>query len=226
MNLAHHAVTLAIRGLSDTLCQVNDEQLKHVPKRGPLILVCNHINFLDVPVLYTHLQPRPITGFAKAETWDSAPMALLFNLWGAIPIRRGEADLRALRSGIAALEAGKILAIAPEGTRSGHGCLQRGHPGVVLMALHTKAPLLPIVYYGGEAFRDNFKRLSRTDFHISVGQPFHLHHGGVKVTKHVRREMLDEIMYQLAWLLPEAYRGEYADISRATQRYLRRVDLM
>jgi len=97
--------------------------------------------------------PRPLTGFAKAETWDNPAMAMLFDLWQAIPIRRGEVDLEAIRQALSVLQSGGILAVAPEGTRSGHGRLGRGNPGVVLLAQMSGAPLLPLVYYGGESFK-------------------------------------------------------------------------
>ena len=58
--------------------------------------------------------------------------------------------------------------IAPEGTRSGNGRLQRGLPGAVLLAMRSGAPLLPMAYYGGEKFRDNLRNLRRTDFHIQI----------------------------------------------------------
>ena len=54
-----------------------------------------------------------------------------------------------------------------------------------------------------------------------VGQPFYLRADGVKVTRQVRQQMADEIMYQLAALLPPAYRGHYADLDAATETYLR-----
>jgi 1-acyl-sn-glycerol-3-phosphate acyltransferase len=102
-----------------------------------LILVANHINFLEVPIMFTHLQPRPVTGFAKVETWNNPAMGALFDLWGAIPLKRGSADTVAFKRGLEVLEAGKILAVAPEGTRSGNGMLQKGHPGVVMLALRS-----------------------------------------------------------------------------------------
>ncbi len=221
MAIAARVVNTTIKGLTRAICRVDDSQLVHVPERGPLIIVANHVNFLEVPLLFTHLQPRPVTGFAKAETWDNPAMALLFNLWGAIPLERGEADKGALQRALAALEAGQILAVAPEGTRSGHGRLGRGHPGIVLLALRSGAPLLPIVYYGGERLRRNLASLRRTDFHIVVGQPFHVDAGGAKVTREVRRQITDEIMYQLAALLPPDYRGYYADLASASETYLR-----
>jgi 1-acyl-sn-glycerol-3-phosphate acyltransferase len=195
--------------------------LSRIPDRGPLIILGNHVNFLEVPLLYVYFQPRPVLGFAKAETWDNPAKRFLFDLGGAIPLNRGEADVTAFRQALRVLEAGHILAVAPEGTRSGHGRLQVGLPGSVFLALRTGAPLLPVVHYGGERFWHNLSRLRRTDFHVVVGQPFFLDPGGVKVTGRVRQQMTQEIMYQMAALLPPPYRGVYSDLSRATERYVR-----
>jgi 1-acyl-sn-glycerol-3-phosphate acyltransferase len=221
LTLTGRIVASSIKRLIRILCRVNDAQLARVPDRGPLIIVANHVNFLEVPLLYTHLRPRPVTGFAKAEVWDNPALRVLFDMFGAIPLNRGEADVTALRQALKVLEAGQILAVAPEGTRSGHGRLQRGRPGVVLLALRSGAPLLPMVFYGGERIWRNLSRLRRTDFHIVVGQPCYLDAGGVKVTRQVRQQMIDEIMYQMAALLPPAYRGVYPDLAAATETYLR-----
>lgn len=220
MNLAYAVVTTSIKSLTRILCNVDDSQLIHVPEQGPLIIACNHINFMDVPLLYSHLQPRNITGFAKAETWDNPAMAFLFDLWGAIPIQRGQADTKAVRRALEALKEGKILGIAPEGTRSGDGRLGRGHPGIVILAQRSHAPILPIVYYGGEQLRDNLNRLKRTDFHIRVGRTFTLQFSDGKLAREVRDRMVDEIMFQLAELLPEGYRGYYSDLSKLTTNHL------
>ena len=221
MTFTYRVVTSTIKGLTRILCRVDDAQVAQVPDQGPLILVANHINFLEVPLLYTHLQPRPVTGFAKAELWDNLALRQLIKLWEAIPLERGEADTSAIRQALKALKANRILAIAPEGTRSGHGRLQRGRPGAVFLALHSGASLLPVVYHGGEKFWHNLARLHRTDFHIAVGQPFYLEAGEAKVTQDVRQRMVDEIMYQMAALLPPAYRGVYSDLAAASEIYLR-----
>ena len=221
MTLTYRVVFSMIKGLMRVLCRVDDAQLARVPDQGPLIIVANHVNFLEVPLIYTHLQPRPLTGFAKVEAWNNPLIGALFDLGGAIPLYRGEADLLAFRQALKALEAGRILALAPEGTRSGHGRLQRGRSGAVLLALRSGAPLLPLVYYGGELFWRNLTHLRRTDFHIVVGQPFYLDASGVKVTRQVRQQMIDEVMYQMAALLPPAYRGVYSDLTAATEAYLR-----
>ena len=223
MSLAYSVVTTSIKSLTRILCKVDDSQLSNVPEQGPLIIVSNHINFIEVPVVYTHLQPRNITGFVKAETWDNPAMGLLFDLWGGIPIQRGEADSSAFRSALEALKQGKILAIAPEGSRSGDGKLLKGQPGVVMLAFRSDAPIIPLVYYGGERLRDNLNKLKRTDFRIRVGKIFKLSFPNGKLNRDLRITMVDEIMYQIASLLPQEYRGYYADISKLSTNYIKFV---
>jgi 1-acyl-sn-glycerol-3-phosphate acyltransferase len=221
MTFKKRLVNTTIKNLTRVVCRVDADQFKHVPEQGPLIIVANHINFIEVPLIYTHLQPRLVTGFAKAETWDNRFMAYLFDLWEAIPLRRGEPDLIAIKRAIEVLEDGQIIAVAPEGTRSGDGCLQRGHPGVVFLALRSRAPILPLAYYGGEHIGRNIRRLRRTDFHVKVGRPFTIDASGVRVTKKIRQKIADEIMYQVSAILPTQYRGVYSDLENATQKYLR-----
>lgn len=220
MSLVFTVVTTSIKSLTRILCKVDDRELINVPAKGPLIIASNHINFMEVPLMYTHLQPREVTGFAKAETWNNPAMAFLFDLWGAIPLQRGQADAKAFRQALQVLQQGKILAVAPEGTRSKHGKLQPGLPGIVMLAFHSKAPILPLVYYGGEHLSDNLKRLRRTEFHIRVGKMFRLSFDGHKIDQELRKEMVDEIMYQLAVLLPEENRGYYADMTKYSTNHL------
>lgn len=220
MTLSAWLVNSTIKTLSRMLCRVHDQALSRVPAQGPLILVSNHINFLDIPVLYTHLLPRPLTGFAKIETWQDPLLRPLANLWRGIPIRRGEPDLAALRAGLKALQEGYIVAIAPEGTRSGDGRLRRGHPGVAILAQMSGAPLLPMAFWGNEQFHANLRRLRRTDFWIAVGEKLRLKPLPEKTGRAVRQRITDEIMYQIAALLPPQYRGAYADLEQATMDYI------
>src|SRR5512136_2756774 len=122
------SISWGIRLGTNILCRIEGSELAMVPMGGPLILAINHINSLEVPLLFAYLQPRRLIGLAKIETWDSKFMGWLFDLWNAIPVRRGEVDLEAIRRCLAALETGDILAVAPEGTRSRRGKLLRGQP--------------------------------------------------------------------------------------------------
>ena len=220
MIILHRLTCWLVRVGTRLLCRIHGQDLARIPAKGPLLLVTNHIGSLEVPLLFAHLQPRPITGFAKIETWDDPLMGWLFDLWGAIPIRRGEADLEAVRRGFKALSSGCILAVAPEGTRSRHGRLLRGHPGIVSLALRSGATILPLAHWGGENFSRNLRQFKRTDFHIRVGTPFRLAANSEKVTRALRQQMTDEIMVQIARLMPDRYHGEYRQSVGVQTKYL------
>jgi len=203
------------------LFRLEAQGLEQIPARGPLIGIANHTGQVEVPLLYMLFHPRPITGWAKAETWEIPFFHWLFNLWGAIPLHRGEADLPALRAALEKLKQGYIFGVAPEGTRNKTGKLLRGQPGIALLVQQSKAPILPIVHWGGENFLPNLKRLRRTDLHVRVGRIFSITNHGERIPREDRQQITDEMMYQLAALLPEEYRGEYADLSKATTHYLK-----
>ena len=193
---------------------VDDAELVKIPMSGPLILAVNHVNFLDAPIFMTHLQPRNVTALVKEETWKNPFMGALFNLWGGIPIKRGEVDRNAYNLARTSLNEGKILAIAPEGTRSKNGRLQIGHPGITMIAVKTNTPILPVAFYGGELIWDNIHRLVRTPFHIRVGKIFTIDPELSLNDRDLRQKATDQIMYQVADLLPEKYRGVYSDFSK------------
>jgi 1-acyl-sn-glycerol-3-phosphate acyltransferase len=222
--LAYNAVTSGLKGLTAIVCDIDTSEIAKVPAHGPLILYLNHINFLDVPLIYCRLLPRPVTGFAKSETWDHPLLGPLFTLWGAIPLHRGEADTTALRKGLEVLEKGQILGITPEGTRSGDGVLLRAHPGIVSVAIHSGAPLLPIALWGNERFQGNLRKLRRTPVNIRVGDPLHVETGSQRPRSAARQAIADELMYHLAELLPLAYRGVYATPPEE-YRYVAKIDL-
>ena len=220
MSYLESAVNITIKTLTGIACKIDANEIDKIPSQGPLIIVTNHINFIEVPLVYVYLQPRPLTGYVKVESWNNPMIGLLFDLWEAIPVRRGEADISAIREGVRVLKEGQILAVAPEGTRSKHGRLQQGYPGVTMVALMSGAPIMPLVYYGNEYFWDNMKRLKRTDFNIRVGRCFRLDSNGRKVDRKIRLQMTTEIMYQIAGLLPPGNRGIYANLDDATTEFL------
>ncbi len=225
MNLIQWIVTYGCKLGLDIMCKIDSKELHKVPQTGPLMLYTNHTGMVEAPLLYTRLQPRnKLTAIAKIETWDNWFLNWVFTLWGIIPIHRGEADMVAMRKALDALEKGYILGISPEGTRSREGKLLRAHGGIAMLALHSHAPLQAIAHWGGENFGMNVKRFKRTDFHLRVGPLFHLNAHGERVTKEIRQQMADEMMYQLARLLPESYRGEYTDLENATEKYIRYIE--
>lgn len=220
-----HLVTLFIKGVFRVLCRIREEGMETVPTHGPFILILNHINFLEVPVVYTAMYPRLTSSLVKVETWENPFLGRLANLWNGIPLKREVTDFSALRAAEERLGAGHILMVAPEGTRSYDGRMGPGNPGVVTLALRAGVPILPLVHYGGEAFWGNLKKLKRTPVTLRVGTPFRIEVPDGKMNARLRREIINEIMEKIAALLPEYYRGIYSGDPDRSSVYLKPVDL-
>ncbi|HIP87479.1 MAG TPA: 1-acyl-sn-glycerol-3-phosphate acyltransferase [Anaerolineales bacterium] len=207
------------RLIIQAVVRVEATGLERIAPTGPLIVINNHVNWLDAVLTYL-LAPRHLVGFSKIENFQNPLMAPVVRFGGAIPVRRGTPDVTAIRRALDALEAGEALLIDPEGTRSHHGRLQPARSGVIFLALRTGVPILPIAVWGQERFWRNLFRLTRTLVHLRVGYPFYLRAHEGRVRREERERILREVMYQLAALLPPAYRGAYADLENATEEHL------
>jgi len=207
----------------EAMCRIDKSDLHKIPQKGPVIVYSNHTGSIEVPIVFTELLPRPVTGIAKIESWDGWFLNFIFNQWEIIPIRRGEADMAAMRKSLEALEKGFALGIAPEGTRNKTGAMIKAQPGIVTLAQRSGATLIPLGNWGGENFLKNLKSFKRTDFNIRVGEPFKVNTRGERVTGELRQRITDEMMYKVAELLPERYRGVYGDLENATSNYLEKL---
>lgn len=219
MTLLSVLINPPIKAILSTFLKVDSSEVASIPMEGPLIIATNHINSLDAPVGFSHLHPRPLTAFVKTETWDNLFFKFLFTAWDAIPIKRGEVDFTAFRLAEEALAQKKIVIVAPEGTRSKHGRLNQGYPGIALLAIRSGAPILPVVFYGNE----NIKGLrlgKRTDMVIKVGKPFKIELNGRALDRENRLQMTNEIMYEIARILPEENRGIYSDLTKTKKEFL------
>jgi 1-acyl-sn-glycerol-3-phosphate acyltransferase len=186
--------------------------------------VINHINFLEVPLLYIWFLPRKITALVKVETWDHPVFKHLAEMWGGIPVNRNIADTRAIRLGMEALRRKKILVIAPEGTRSRNGRLQQGRAGALIMAMKGPVPISPVAPWGGENFFRNLARMRKTRITIRSGEPFFVDQEDAREIRKNRQETADALMHRIADLLPQAYRGVYNNgVPEAGNAFLRPV---
>ncbi len=217
-------VNAIIRFILHIILKLDVSELKRIPNKGGFLVVVNHVNFLDVPVVITHLQPHRTTGLIKKESWDKPLMAFLFNVWEGIPIDRETADFAAFQQAKQALKAGKILAVSPEGTRTEDGRLIRGKPGIAMLAVKTNVPIFPIAYYGHEHFKANIKRLKRSPMKIRVGKPFRINLQGQSKDKDILQTVTDSIMLEIAALMPDEYHGYYQSKMGARGIYLDYLD--
>jgi len=193
-----------------TLTRLEVQGQELAPERGPYILVANHLHWLDSPVLLTTL-PHPARVFA-GEKWEGRFLiGFLLKSVNAIFVNRGEVDRRALREALATLKAGGVLGMAPEGTRSKTGGLQRGRSGAAYLAYQSGARLAPVVCTGQEHVISCLLRLRRARVRVVFGLPFDPPPVEGKVTPAHLDSFTEQIMHRLAALLPPEYRGVYAD---------------
>lgn len=213
-------ITFVIKMILSVICKVDKEEIKNIPEEGPLLLIFNHINFLEVPIIYLSLQPRKVGAIVKKENWDNWFFRILSNAWGGIPVDREKPKKSTFKEAEKVLKDKKILCIAPEGTRSETGELGEGHLGVVFIALRNQVPIYPMVHYGAEKFWHNIKRFKRTQITFKVGTPFMLA-SETRATKEIQHEMGNQIMIRLAAMLPEKYRGVYKNLNIISNEYIK-----
>jgi 1-acyl-sn-glycerol-3-phosphate acyltransferase len=203
------------------ICKVDKAELKKIPRKGSFIIAFNHINFLEVPLIFVDLLPRKVHGIAKKETWDNPILHWMADCWDTISINRDGFTADTFRKVKSLLKKGSMVVIAPEGTRTGNGRMIQAHPGIISMAVQSKVPIIPIVHFGGELIWDNLKFFKRTSFKYRVGSPVHI------VTKEkshsIRQELVDQLMYRMAKLLPEEYRGYYSQIEKISDDMLKDI---
>jgi 1-acyl-sn-glycerol-3-phosphate acyltransferase len=182
----------------------------NVPKQGPLIVVANHLSNFDPPLLSTSL-PCRIVFMAKEELFRHPILGPLTKGWQAFPVNRDKIDREALRQADQVVRQGLALGLFPEGTRSPSAKLQQGYTGAALIALRSGCPILPV----GIAGTENFNKLDfvfhRPKITVNIGKPFTLPAHGGRMTKEQLAPATDIMMKKIAELLPESYRGYYAD---------------
>ena len=197
------------------------EQLENIPMKGPFLIAGNHVNSMDGMVMFHYIQPRPLTTLTKEENFSNPLNRIISEAWGAIPIKRGAVDNTAMNLALEALKEGKMLAILPEGTRSHTGEMQQGKPGILPLAVKSGVPIVPVGFHGHEEFSKECAVLSEKQIFIwKSASRFTIKATMRDLDREKRQIITDEVMYRIAMLLPEKYRGYYSDLSKATTKYL------
>lgn len=160
--------------------------LERVPEDGPLIVTGNHESILD-PFVMSAAISRPIRYLGKAELWRVPLLPWWLASVEAIPVERGGSDVAAIASAIAALDAGEVVGLFPEGGVKREGPWLRG---AARMALATGSPLLPVrLLETRRAFGRNsfgFPRLAAL-----IGEPIAVDH--TIPTPELARELTDRL---------------------------------
>jgi 1-acyl-sn-glycerol-3-phosphate acyltransferase len=205
-----------IRLLFNLIARVDVKGYENLPKEGSFVIATNHLGMVDVPIAYYALDYWDMFVLI-ADKWQKVG---LFNWVGKyfnfIFIDRYNADIKALRKVISLMEQDNILVIAPEGTRSRTGALIEARPGVSYLATKLNRPIVPVAITGTEdkALLGNLKKLRRAHITLTAGPAFILPPLPRENRDETLKRYTDEIMCRIAALLPEKYRGVYADHPR------------
>lgn len=168
--MGYRLVTGTLSLLMRTIFHARRADLWPLPE-GPVILAPNHRSFLD-PVVLGTLEPRRIIFLMHAKYYDMPMLNWLYRMSRCIPVEDGKENRRALRVGKRVLDAGRALAIFPEGTISPDGELQPAQPGMAWLARVSGAPVIPI-HIGGtrEVLTKGSRRIRCGEITMRSGTP-------------------------------------------------------
>jgi 1-acyl-sn-glycerol-3-phosphate acyltransferase len=208
MRLFYHAATTLMKVLLVAFARWHVEGRENVPRKGPLIVVSNHLNNIDPPLLGASV-PRTVLFMAKQELFEPRWVRAIVEGYGAFPVRRGQIDRKSLRQALDKLKRGEVVGVFPEGSRSRDRKLQLPQPGAALLAIHSGAPVLPVGIAGSDQMKGFRSIFDRPRIKVTIGRPFLLPSGDGRRTHSRLAGQSDVIMGHIAALLPEEYRGRY-----------------
>lgn len=183
---------------------------ENLPERGPYLMVTNHLSYADAPLVAIGVRSPQMVALA-ADTYQKNPLfRWLVETVGGVWINRGSGDRGAIKAAVDTLKAGKILGIAPEGTRSKvTHALMKAKSGAAFIASKAGVPVVPIAVTGTQNIWRDLKRLRRAEVTFTIGPTFTLppldgNDKNKQLEEHTR-----EMMCHIAALLPVDYRGAY-----------------
>jgi 1-acyl-sn-glycerol-3-phosphate acyltransferase len=201
------------RGIFHVLANVKITGEENIPYGKAYVVAINHVSIFDPPFAAS-FWPEKLEIIGAADVFDKPGQGQLLKAYGVIPVHRGEYDRLLLTKVISFIKAGYPLLIAPEGGRSHVTAMRRALPGLAYIIEQTNVPVVPVGIVGTtEDFWQRAKRRDRPNLEMHIGKPIMLPVITVKgAQKHEARQAnADLVMRHLAGLLPEEYRGVYAD---------------
>lgn len=179
-----------------------------MPQKTACIIVANHVNLVDSPLLGVKLGRR-VYFMAKAELFSNKIISWLAYQFGAFPVTKGILNKRAGRRAAELLQTGQALIIYPEGTRSPDGKLGQAYPGAALLAIRQGVPIVPVGIIGTRQLTGKWWPFHRPKIAFNIGKPFMLECTTEKPDKDEIAKLTNDIMMHIAELLPEEYHGRY-----------------
>ena len=179
----------------------------NVPRDGALLVVANHVNLADPPLLAASIDRKAMI-MAKQELFHYPVVSYFLRNLGAFSIRRGQLDRQAIRQSLQILSEGMALIVFPEGMRSRSGQLRPAFHGAARLACLSGAQILPVGIIGTGKLKGPTWLVRRPRITVNIGRPFTLSPGS-KLTKTELAAHTTSIMRHIAEMLPPEYHGVY-----------------
>lgn len=135
---------------------------ENIPKEGNVILCANHVHFWDSVVIIVMLK-RKVNVLAKEELFKTGFVRFFAKIIGVYPVKRGTADMGAVKTALKLMEEKEVLLIFPEGTRNGLAKGKKPKKGAVMIAATSESPIIPIGVQG------SFKPFRKVT--LNIGKP-------------------------------------------------------
>ncbi|MBU0618137.1 MAG: 1-acyl-sn-glycerol-3-phosphate acyltransferase [Planctomycetes bacterium] len=184
------------------LCRGRVFGVRNVPLEGGVLLVCNHQSFFD-PILATLALPRECHYMARDTLFRNRWFRKLIESLNAFPVRRGSADVGAIKQTLRRLKNGALVTVFPEATRTSDGSVRPMQPGVVLIARKAGVPLVPTLILGAYEVWPRHAAIPRpAPVIIAYGEPLRLEQMKVRTDDDCINIVRDRILEMMA-----RYRG-------------------
>ncbi|MEM8757222.1 MAG: lysophospholipid acyltransferase family protein [Planctomycetota bacterium] len=190
---------------------IRAEHADRVPAEGPVLLVANHVSFLDPPIVGSMVERADVAFLARASLFKP-PLSTIIRALHTLPIRDNEGDVRAIRQVIDLLAAGRPVLIFPEGSRTHDGALQPFREGFRLIARRAKCPVVPVAIEG--AFhawprRRALPRMFGARLMVRYGEPIPAERASGPDGNALIEQTIDAMRLELRAALREATRGRF-----------------
>jgi 1-acyl-sn-glycerol-3-phosphate acyltransferase len=207
--------------------------LENVPAKGAAIIASNHLSFSDSFFAPLVIPGRKVTFMAKAEYFNRKGVKgwfsrVFFKSIGQLSVDRsgGRASAAGLRTGLEVLQAGELLGIYPEGTRSPDGRLYRGRTGIARMVLESGVPVIPCAMVNTDRLQPPGQVVPKiVQPEVRFGKPLDFaRYAGLETDRLVLRAITDEIMYELMRLSGQEYVDIYATKAKELLKRFGKID--
>jgi 1-acyl-sn-glycerol-3-phosphate acyltransferase len=147
---------------------------EYIPREGGTLIMSNHVSYLD-PIFLGAAVTRELHYMARDDLFRPQLWGDFLTYMNAFPVKRGEGDIRALRTALSLLEKNKLVLIFPEGTRGISGKLGEPVEGAGFIVHRTNVPVIPAFVKGTEIILPrNAKGIKRAKVSVYFGKPLEL----------------------------------------------------